>query len=313
MRKYLSTAEGLATATGVAILAASTNANVLQTGGWLSSHALLVGTLSIGVFSGARVVGSGVAGKIAAIIIVALSCGELFNFAATSERTIVERENNAAPLKDALAKHNAALAKLNEVEHGDIASPRLVAAKQAKAQADAAVTAEAGNGGCKSVCRMKQAQAEAAAAELKAAFAESEKARDGQIEEAKAEVKANPIPPSATPLADRLGWAPWMLDLLMAGLLSIGANGLAGTLIAFGAHGTGTVAKQKPGSASVPQSSEPPPGGKKPRSQRQIKANAIASELRAQGVKPQFHIVRNEYRNRHGEDAPKVTIHRACA
>ncbi len=53
---------------------------------------------------------------------------------------------------------------------------------------------------------------------------------------AKAEVEANPLPASATPLADRLGLPAWALDLIMAGLLSVGANGLAGTLIAYGAH-----------------------------------------------------------------------------
>ena len=57
-----------------------------------------------------------------------------------------------------------------------------------------------------------------------------------EIEAAKADVDANPVPPSATAFADRIGWAPWALDLFLAGLLSIGANGLAGGLIAFGAH-----------------------------------------------------------------------------
>lgn len=69
------------------------------------------------------------------------------------------------------------------------------------------------------------------------------------IEAAKAEVASNPLPASATPLADRLGWAPWVLDLIMAGLLSVGANGLAAALVAFGAHGgekKGTSLTQSP-------------------------------------------------------------------
>ncbi|MBS0252595.1 MAG: hypothetical protein JSR78_16185 [Proteobacteria bacterium] len=236
MRKLLSTPEGLATLTGAGILAAATNMNIMATGGYLTSHAALVVALSAGVFAGARVIGAGVAGRIAAVIILALACGELYNFAATGERVVTEREDGAAPLKDALAKHNAAIEKLKAVENGDVSTPRLTLAKQAKAQADADVAAEAGNGGCKSVCRMKQAQAEAAAAELRAAFADAQQARDGQIQEARAEVAASPLPASATPLADRLGWAPWVLDLAMAALLSIGSNGLAGVLIAFGAQ-----------------------------------------------------------------------------
>ena len=43
-------------------------------------------------------------------------------------------------------------------------------------------------------------------------------------------------PPSATPLADRLGLPPWLLDLFQSALGSIAANGLAFLLIAFGAH-----------------------------------------------------------------------------
>lgn len=235
MSKYFTTAEGLATITGAGILAAAVNMNVMATGGYFTSHAVLVVALSAGVFAGARVIGTGVAGRIAAVIIVALACGELYNFAATSERVVTEREDGAAPLKDAMAKHDKAIQALKAAEMVTPVTARLTAAKQDKAQADADVAAEAGNGGCKSVCRMKQAQSEAAAAELRDAFAEAEKARDGQIEAAKAEVAENPLPASATPLADRLGIPAWALDLIMAGLLSIGANGLAGVLIAFGA------------------------------------------------------------------------------
>ncbi len=56
-----------------------------------------------------------------------------------------------------------------------------------------------------------------------------------EVAKAEALVEANPEPASPTPFADRTGIAPWALDLLMAALLSIGANGLAATLVAFGA------------------------------------------------------------------------------
>lgn len=311
MNKLFSTAEGLATSTGVAILFATTNANVLQTGGWFSSHAILVAALSAGVFAGARVVGLG-AGKVGLVIIAALVAGEAFNFSATAERIVVERENQAAPLKDALAKHDAAVARLLRVQKSPVTSARLEQAKADKEAKDEAVTKEASDG-CKSECRRKQAIADKAQDELVAATSEAEQMHQAEIDAAQAEVEANPLPASATPLADRIGIPAWALDLIMAGLLSVGANGLAGTLIAFGAHGTKPAMELKPGSTAVPESSEPPPRGKKPRSERQMKANTIAAELRAKGIKPQFHVVRNEYRNRFGEDAPKVTIHRACA
>jgi hypothetical protein len=43
-------------------------------------------------------------------------------------------------------------------------------------------------------------------------------------------------PTSATPLADRLGWPAWLLDLLQSALGSIAANGLACFPMVFGAH-----------------------------------------------------------------------------
>ncbi len=235
----VSTPERLATATGVAILAATTNANVLATGGWFTSHALLVAALSCGVFAGARVVGAGATGKIAAAIIIALGAGELYNGIATSERIVVERETGAAPLKDELAKHNAAIAKVSNIEKMDIASGRLDLAKQTKASANAAYEAELRTGGrCKTICNGLKDDAAKAQAEVIAALAEAQQMHQAKIEAATVEVEANPLPASATPLADRIGIPAWALDLIMAGLLSVGANGLAGTLIAFGAHGS---------------------------------------------------------------------------
>ena len=47
-------------------------------------------------------------------------------------------------------------------------------------------------------------------------------------------MKAPELP---TPLADRLNMAPWLYDLIMAGLGSVGLNGLGCGLLVFGAHG----------------------------------------------------------------------------
>jgi hypothetical protein len=43
-------------------------------------------------------------------------------------------------------------------------------------------------------------------------------------------------PQSTTPFADRVGVAPWALDLLKSALGSVAANGLACCLLIFGAH-----------------------------------------------------------------------------
>lgn len=237
MKALTSTPQKLATLTGAAILAASTNANILQTGGYFTSHAALVATLALGVFAGARVVGAG-AGKIGVFIIVALLAGEMFNFVATGERVVTERESSAAPLMAAKAKRDSAVQRLHDLESGAISSARLTIAKQAKAAADKAVDAEARDGGCKRICQLKQAEALAASSELKAAIDEAQKLHAEAIEAAREDVATSPLPPSATPLADRLGIPAWLLDLIIAGLLSFGSNILAGTLIAFGSHST---------------------------------------------------------------------------
>ncbi len=75
----------------------------------------------------------------------------------------------------------------------------------------------------------------AAKTELTAALAEAQAQHTADVDAAKAAVEANPEPRSATPTADRIGIAPWAFDLIIAALLSIGANGLAGMLLAYGA------------------------------------------------------------------------------
>jgi MarR family len=56
---------------------------------------------------------------------------------------------------------------------------------------------------------------------------------------------------SAAPLADRLGVQAWAIDLIAALLLSVGANGLAATLIAWSASA----------GPAASRSSRPTPGG----------------------------------------------------
>lgn len=135
--------------------------------------------------------------------------------------------------------------------------PAVVKARAALKSAQDAVDAEAANVSCKRECRRKQDVAEQARedlkaaiaadnndrsslmtraeAELAAALAASDSERATAIATAKAELLATPAPRSATPTADRIGLAPWAWDMLLAVALSIGANGLAAMLLAYGA------------------------------------------------------------------------------
>ena len=220
---------------GGVILAATTNATITTSGGYLSSQALIVAALSGGVFAGAYAIGSGrVAARFSIAIIAALVSGEIYNLAATAERTIVVREANAAPLKDLAAKRTEALKRLDDLEHGAPRSAKLDLARANLADAKAAVEAEAKDIRCGKQCQRKQGLADDAAHAVELAIPGAEADRAKAIDVAKAELAANPLPASATPLADRLGVAPWIVDLAMSGLLSIGANGLAGVLIALG-------------------------------------------------------------------------------
>lgn len=90
-------------------------------------------------------------------------------------------------------------------------------------------------GRCKTICNGLKDNAVKAAAEVTAAAQEAQQLHAAATEAAKANAAAHPLPASATPFADRIGWAPWALDLFIAGLLSLTANGLAAALIGYGA------------------------------------------------------------------------------
>jgi hypothetical protein len=122
---------------------------------------------------------------------------------------------------------------------------RLTTAITAKTSAEAAVRDKAADKGCRENCRMLlQSAVDAAQREVAAARAEfdeltrKESARlKDRCTAAKAAVATLPPERSATSLADRLRVPGWALDLLVAALRSIAANGLGAALIAFGAHG----------------------------------------------------------------------------
>ena len=203
---------------GAAILAASASA-VIEHGHQDASQARLTWSLALGVLAGSMAIGSAWASgrkALAVMLAVALLAGEAFGVLATADRIVSEREQGQAAIRTAIGAH-------------DYAAGEAARAQNALDDANKAAVAQAALAGCKSNCRaLLEAQVENAKADLNTA---------------RTRLGANPKPTAAPDaLAERLGWQPWVLDLLVAGCLSLGANGLAAALIGFGAHG-----------ASVPQ------------------------------------------------------------
>jgi len=103
-----------------------------------------------------------------------------------------------------------------------------------------AVVTKSAERGCAANCRLLlQAQADQSQQEVEAArrdMAEHRTRLEQAVTDARADLTAFKAPPSASPLAERIGWPAWVLDLVMAALGSIALNGLACALMAFGSH-----------------------------------------------------------------------------
>ncbi|WP_072377639.1 hypothetical protein [Hyphomicrobium sp. NDB2Meth4] len=240
-----------AAAVGIGILACVTHAAIVATGGYSMPTAPLLIALACGLATGAAVTGIAWGQQrrtLAILLVFALGAGEAYALLMTAERTLAHRESQQAPLREAAAKHEAALARVNRARdsasQSTVPSPRLLAAEASRRAAEEAVRSEASKPGCRENCRLLLQQAvDAAALEVRSARAEiaaheakEAAAIDAERRAAQAELDANPAPPSATPLADRLGVEAWRIDLLAAALASIAANGLAAILIAFASH-----------------------------------------------------------------------------
>ena len=119
-------------------------------------------------------------------------------------------------------------------------SPQLDAALTAKTSTDLAVLEKSAAKSCAANCRaLLEQQVSAAAAGVAAARMQLQSSRESAMSElaaAREAVAALPAPASGTALADRLGIDAWIIDLAAAVLGSIGANGLAACLLAFGSH-----------------------------------------------------------------------------
>jgi len=240
-------ARAVAIAVGLLILAAVAHVTIQSTGGYGSAHSWVTIGVAAGVAAGS--VFSGMAWSderqtLAVLLVLAIVAGEAYGFIATAERLIVAREATQAPLRQLVSDRARAQSALDAataaLESFPTSTPRLDRALTDKATIDAAVVAKSAERGCVENCRrLLQSQADAAEQEVTRAREDMDRQkRDAQtrVASAKADLEALKPSASATPLADRLGWPAWQLDLLQSALGSVAANGLACFLMVFGAH-----------------------------------------------------------------------------
>lgn len=235
-----------ATVAGLGILASVAHITVSKTGGWGGDNALQIATLAACVGLGAIFGGLALSIRsrgFAAVVFSLVLVAEVFGLGMTAERIVSSREAAAVPLRQAVEARRkaeqrvvAAEAALATTSGGE----RLRTAETAKAAADRAVLEKASERGCAQNCRaLLEAQVTAAAAEVAAARSElagKAKAAAGELQAARDALEAMPLPPSASPLADRLGISSATLDIAFAVLASLALNGMAAALIAFGTH-----------------------------------------------------------------------------
>ena len=244
---------------GLGLLIATAHVTIEHTGGYETPHAILTMAIAIGVAVGALAIGSAFGHRryaVAVCIALSLIAGEAFGLLRTAERLVEAREIAQAPLRLKEQERAKAVQRVERAETtlagmGET-SPRIAAALAAKQVADQAVAESAAKRGCASNCRkLLEAQLVAAGVELKAARAALNAQRNTariELQTAREALARFPVVRSSTPLADRLGLPSWGLDVLMAVLGSLGANGLGAALLAFGGHSGAVPAKHPQGS-----------------------------------------------------------------
>jgi hypothetical protein len=162
---------------------------------------------------------------------LAVLCGESFGMLATAERIIAHRE--AASIEAAA-----------NTPAGKLALERLNDAREAMKRHDKQAAEAIARKDCGKECR--------------GLLDRTRNTLSDEVEAARLAVERS-TGARSTPLADRLGVEPWHLDLAMAGLLSIGANGLACVLIAWGAHGRRRAEPERPTQTAPPVVTDSPP------------------------------------------------------
>jgi len=190
---WLSSNQGLCTTAGAIGLAATTNANILHWGGWGTTNAPVIAGMGLCIFAGARAIGSGQKGLglLGVMLIGAMMAGESYNFIATGESTIAERDEEATPIRDQAAKYEAATRRVADLESGKAESARVTLARETlaglesnsetlrikTARADVTMARAAYEtryrelkGDCRGTCQIKKQTLAAAERELAAAL-----------------------------------------------------------------------------------------------------------------------------------------------
>lgn len=217
----------LAVVAGVGILAAAAHAVIAATGGFREPHAMMVIAATVAVVAGS-VAMAHATWTWALALALGLMFGEAYAVLSTADRIVAQREVRYAPARAA-------------AEARQKAEERLAKAEGAKAAADTAALEKAAQRDCAKNCRalLEQAKAETAT----------------ELSAARSALGSLPAAPVAVPLAHRLRIDAATLDLIVAVLGSLAANGLGAVLIAFGAHGR----RQERAAAVQPVLDEPSP------------------------------------------------------
>ncbi len=177
--------------------------------------------LALGVFVTAGIIGIAISAKryaLGGFLIFCLLCGEGYNFVKTAEREIASRETTQSATDTVLLSR--------ETMRGTIKN-----AEAALVKAQNAVTDNAAARDCLKNCVLALGNAVIAA--------------QAALDKANTDYAKTNRPPSANPLADRSGFAAWVIDLAAAALKSLAMNGLAAGLVAFGAHGVTVPARKE--------------------------------------------------------------------
>jgi hypothetical protein len=205
----------LAISAGVTAIAASAALNVthLVDGGQplLSPMTGAVVALALGAVAAALVASEAWrSGRklLAWCLVLSVVAGEGFGLIIGAERLLFAREERQRMATEVNTTRWIAVVRVES------ASSTLVATQ-------AAVLEEARRGGCKAACQALQAEAEQARQRLEAA---------NRV------LEAAPAEKNAALLATALGLPPALLEIVPALLFSAALNGLAFTLLAFGAH-----------------------------------------------------------------------------
>ena len=241
-------AAGVAILIGAFLLGVVTHVTVLATGGYGTPHSYLTIAIAVGVGAGSVFTGKAWADRrygVAIGLFLAIVAGEVFGLYQTANRLVAGSEHSQAPLREYAKRHQEATDAVQAAEKSLASastSRRLEEAIAAKKRASEESTAKAAEMGCRKGCietfdkRVAEASAEVVAAreEIRDAKATAE----AKVKSAKTTLVSMKAPESPTPLADRLGVAPWLLDLVASVFGSYGANGLACFLLMYGAHGS---------------------------------------------------------------------------